>query len=83
MRLVQTIYAAEPWSAGSEALVDWASQKGGLPTEVAKRRMVRLIDVEGALALLKDRYFDLSARGAYDELSDLLIQRVTLRNSDQ
>jgi hypothetical protein len=77
--MVPTIYAAEPWSSGSEALVDWASQKGGLPPEVAKRRMVRLIDVGGAVDLLKDRYFDLRAAGGYDELSTLLIQRVIVR----
>jgi hypothetical protein len=81
--MVPTIYAAEPWSPGSEALVDWASQKGGLPPEVSTRRMVRLIDVAGAVDLLKDRYFDLRAAGGYDELSDLLIQRVILRNSRQ
>jgi hypothetical protein len=79
--MVPTIYAAEPWSAASEALVAWASQKGGLPPEAAERRMVRLIEVEGAVELLNDRYFELSAARRYDELSNLLIQRVTRRNS--
>jgi hypothetical protein len=43
--------------------------------------MVRLIEVEGAIELLEDRYFDLSAARRYDELSNLLVQRVTLRNA--
>jgi hypothetical protein len=81
--LVPTIYAAEPWSAHSEALVAWASLKGGLPSEAAARRMVRLIEVEGAVELLRDRYFDLNAAGKYDELSTLLIQRVIQRNSSR
>jgi hypothetical protein len=79
--MVPTIYAAEPWSPSSEALVAWGSMKGGLPPEVAERRMVRLIEVEGAVDLLKDRYFDLNAAGRYDELSELLIQGVIRGNS--
>ena len=81
--MVPTIYAAEPWLPHSEALVAWAPPKGGLPPEVAKRRMVRIIDVEGAIALLKDRYFELRAADSYDTLSELLIQRAILRNSCQ
>jgi hypothetical protein len=81
--MIPTIYVAEPWGARSEALVAWQPQKGGLPPDVAKRHMVRLIDVSGAMALLEDRYFDLRAAGAYDELATVLIQRVALRNSDQ
>ena len=79
--LVPTIYAAEPWTPRSEALVALGSLKDGLPPEVAARRMVRLIEVEGAIELLKDRYFDLRAADRYDELSTLLIQRVIQRNS--
>jgi hypothetical protein len=79
--MVPTIYAAEPWSPSSEALVAWGSMSGGLPAEAAERRMVRLIEVEGAIELLEDRYFDLSAARRYDELSNLLVQRVTLRNA--
>jgi hypothetical protein len=78
--MVPTIYAAEPWSPSSEALVAWGSMKGGLPPEAAERQMVRLIEVEGAVDLLEDRYFDLSATRRYDELSNLLIQRVLRRN---
>ena len=78
--MVPTIYAAEPWSPSAEALVAWASMKGGLPPEPAERRMVRLIEVEGAIDLLKDRYFDLSTDRRYDELATLLIQRVVRRN---
>jgi hypothetical protein len=79
--MVPTIYVEEPWSASSEALVAWGPLKGGLPPEVAERRLVRLTEVEGAIDLLNDRYFDLSAARRYDELSELLIQRVLQRNS--
>ena len=76
-----TIYAVEPWLAPSEALVAWGSLKGGLPNEVAARRMVRLIDVKGAIELLNDRYYDLSTTGRYDQLAELLVERVIQRNS--
>ena len=79
--VVPTIYAAEPWTPSSEALVIWGSLKGGLPVEAAKRRMVQLIEVGGAVELLHDRYFDLSVAGRYNELCNLLIQRVIQRNS--
>ena len=79
--MVPTIYAAQPWSPSSEALVAWGSMKGGLPPEAAERRMVRLVEVEGAVDLLEDSYFDLSAARRYDELSELLIQRVIRRNT--
>ena len=42
--------------------------------------MVRLIEVEGAIDLLEDHYFDLSAARRHDELSNLLIARVIRRN---
>ena len=74
--MVPTIYALEPWSPSSEALVAWGSLKGGLPREAAERSMVRLIEVEGAIDLLGNRYFDLSVARRYDELCNLLIQRV-------
>jgi hypothetical protein len=77
--VVPTIYAAEPWTPTSEALVTWGSLKGGLPDEAAKRRMVRLIEVGGAVELLQDRYFDLSVAGRYAELSNLLVERVVQR----
>jgi hypothetical protein len=79
--MVPTIYAAEPWSPSTEALVAWGPMKGGLPPEAAECRMVRLIEVESAIDFLKDRYFDLSAARRYDELSELLIQRVIRRNT--
>ena len=79
--MVPTIYAVEPWSPSSEALVAWGSLKGGLPPEAAERRMVRLIEVEGAIALLKDRYFELTVAHRYGELCNLLIQLVVVRNS--
>jgi hypothetical protein len=79
--MLPTIYAAEPWSPSSEALVAWSPMRGGLPPEAAERRMVRLIEVKGAIELLKDRYLDLTADRRYDELSALLVQRVIRRNA--
>jgi hypothetical protein len=43
--MVPTIYVEEPWSASSEALVARGPLKGGLPPEVAERRLVRLTEV--------------------------------------
>jgi hypothetical protein len=79
--MMPSIYAAEPWSPSSEALVAWSPMRGGLPPEPAERRLVRLIEVEGAIELLKDRYRHLSADRRYDELSTLLIERVIRRNA--
>jgi hypothetical protein len=81
--MVPTIYAAEPWSPHSEALVAWAPEKGGLPPEVAERRMVRLVEVERAIELLKDCYYELRVARRFDDLSELLIQRVIRRNAGQ
>jgi hypothetical protein len=79
--MVPTIYAAEPWLPSSEAIVAWGSLKGGLPAGAVEHRMVRLTEVEGAIALLKDHYFDFTAARRYDELCNLLIQLVVERNS--
>ena len=79
--MLPTIYAAEPWSASSEALVAWSPPRGGLPPEAAERHLLRLIDVQGAVNALKDCYFDLSSAGRYDDLCSVLIQRVLQRNS--
>ena len=81
--MVPTIYAEEPWSPSSEAIVAWGSLKGGLPSVAAERRLVRLVEVEGALSLLKDRYFELSSAGQYDALCTLLIQRVSERSQNR
>jgi hypothetical protein len=78
--MVPTIYATEPWSPSAQAMVAWGSLMGGLPAVAADLRMTRVIEVEAATALLKDRYFDLSASGRYDDLSRLLLERVALSN---
>jgi len=77
--LVPTIYAAEPWLPSSAAIVALGSLKGGLPPAAAERRLVRLVEVEGAVTLLKDRYFELSAAGQYEALCNLLLERVAER----
>lgn len=81
--MIPTIYAAEPWSASSEALVAWSPPRGGLPPEAAERHLLRLIDVQGAIDALRDCYFDLSNAGRYDELCGLLVQRILQRNSSR
>jgi hypothetical protein len=73
---IPTIYAEEPWSPSSEALVAHGSLHGGLPPEAAKRGMVRLIEVAGAVAILKNAYSEFAESGLYAELCLTLINRV-------
>jgi hypothetical protein len=77
--MVPTIYATEPWSPSSEAIVAWGSLKGGVPPEAAERRMVRLVEVAGAVTLLEDQYHALATTQRYDELCNLLLERVAQR----
>jgi len=43
--------------------------------------MVRLIEVQGAVELLEDHYFELSTARRYDEPTSLLVQRVIRGNA--
>lgn len=71
-----TIYAAEPWSPHSRAMVCWSIAKGGLPDDAAKLHLVRLLEVRSALHLIADRYHSLIVEDRLNELSELLITRV-------
>ena len=73
---IPTIYAIEPWSPSSEALVAYGSLHGGLPPEAAKRAMVRFFEVSGAVAILKHSYSEFAETGLYHELCLTLINRV-------
>ena len=70
-----TIYAEEPWTAHSQAIVCWSLPKGGLPYDAAKLRLVRLVEVRSAVSLLADKY-DQLVTYRLDELCALLIVRV-------
>jgi hypothetical protein len=74
-----TIYASEPWSPQSEAVVEWCPPKGGLPESAAQRRLVRIVEVRKAIVLLEDCYPQRSQRGEFEELANTLIQRVSVR----
>jgi hypothetical protein len=71
-----TIYAEEPWSASSRAIVSWSAPKGGLPDAATTLRLVRLMDVRKSLRLLNDEYDQLLAAHRLEELCTLLIERV-------
>ena len=71
-----TIYAEEPWTAHSQAIVCWSMPKGGLPDAAAKLRLVRLVEVRSAVRLLADKYDQLAFGDRLDELCTLLIARV-------
>ena len=71
-----TIYAEEPWSAESAAIVSWSTPRGGLPEDAAKSRLVRLIEVRSALRLLAGEYDQLLVGNRLDELCAMLIGRV-------
>jgi hypothetical protein len=73
---IPTIYAEEPWSPTSEAVVAYGSLHGGLPSEAAKRGMVRFIEVASAAAILKNTYSEFAESGLYSELCLTLINRV-------
>jgi hypothetical protein len=75
--LVPTIYAAEPWAPGSDALVALGSLKGGLPPEAAKRQMTRVFEVAGARSILGDCYVEFAEGERFDELCKILIERIT------
>ena len=80
--MVPTIYVREPWSASSEAAVLWGSLTGALPPEAVKQGMTRLVEVDGAMFLLQDRYYEFSAANRHEELCSLLIKRVTGKAED-
>lgn len=71
-----TIYAAEPWTAYSQAIVSWSMPKGGLPDDVAAFRLVRFVEVQSAIRLLAGEYDQLMASDCLDELCVLLIAQV-------
>jgi len=53
-----TIYAAEPWTAHSQAIVSWSMPKGGLPEDAAKLRLMCLIEVRKAIGILRPGCID-------------------------
>jgi hypothetical protein len=71
-----TIYAAEPWTAHSQAVVSWSMPKGGLPEDAAKLRLMCLIEVRKAIGLLADQYDQLLRDNRLEELCQLLVSRV-------
>jgi hypothetical protein len=72
----RAIYAQEPWSAESQAIISWSMPKGGLPEDAANLHLVRLIETRPALRLLMPEYDQLLSDGRLDELCALLIARV-------
>ena len=71
-----TIYATEPWSAYSDAIISWSMPKGGLPDDAARLRLVRFVEVRSAIELLAEDYDRLTTVGRFDEICVLLISRV-------
>lgn len=41
-----TIYAAEPWTAGSSAIVDYEPDEGGLPAEAIRLGLIYFLEIE-------------------------------------
>jgi hypothetical protein len=78
-----SIYAAEPWGPGSEAVVEWSVPKGGLPGTAAKRLLMYLTSVRGALQALGPGYDSMVHEGRVDELCGLLIRHIGLVNADR
>jgi hypothetical protein len=76
-----SIYAAEPWGSTSEAVVEWSMPKGGLPDTAAKRLLMYLISVRGALKVLGRDYDTLLRDGRIDELCALVIRHVNQATS--
>ena len=72
-----TIYALEPWAAGSPAVVSWSPGKGGLPEEAARARLTRVCEVRVAVEILSDAAaWRLRGQGHADELVALLLERL-------
>jgi hypothetical protein len=71
-----SIYVAEPWGSTSEAVVEWSMPKGGLPDSAAKRQLLYLISVRGAVKVLGRQYDALIREGRVDDLCVLLIAQV-------
>jgi hypothetical protein len=78
-----SIYAAEPWGPDSEAVVERSMPKGGLPGTAAKRLLMYLISVRGALKALGVEYDSMVHDGRVDELCGLLIRLIELVNADR
>jgi hypothetical protein len=76
-----SIYAAEPWDSTSEAVVEWSLPRGGLPDTAAKRLLMYLISVRGALGVLGHEYDVLVRDGRIDELCGLLVRHVNQANA--
>jgi hypothetical protein len=76
----RTIYAAEPWGAEAEALVEWSSPKGGIPLEAATRRLVRFFEVRAALRAIGDRLDELNRENRTADLCRILIEHVIRAN---
>ena len=75
-RIELTIYAEEPWTAHSQAIVCWSLPKGGLPVAAAVLRLVRLVEVRSAIRLLANEYDQPMFGDRLDQLCTLLIARV-------
>jgi hypothetical protein len=76
-----TIYAAEPWTVNSQAIVTWSMPKGGIPDEAAKLRLMRLLEVRETISLLADKREQLVLEDRIDELCALLVDRVQKLNA--
>jgi hypothetical protein len=77
-----TIYAAEPWTAHSDACVAWSLPRGGLPDEPARRGFRRLTEVRAALDMLSTGVTTWPPGPAHI-LAELLISQVLVLNAER
>ena len=71
-----TIYAREPWTAGSDALVEIEPDEGGLPADVAAQGLSYFIEVSIGRDFLDDWAASMSSIPTLSERCKRLIQYV-------
>ena len=78
-----SIYAPEPWGPGSDSVVEWSMPRGGLPNTAAKRLLMYVISVRGALEVFGAEYDSMVREGHADELCVRLIRHIDLVRADR
>ncbi len=69
-----TIYASEPWTEGSDAIVAREPAAGGLPTEAADAGMKYFLEVNIASEFVEDWTASLNYRPSPSSICQRLIQ---------
>jgi hypothetical protein len=73
----QTIYAAEPWTQNSVAIVDYEVENGGPPTRAVKAQLAYFLEIDIVQRVIYDWIMSLGREPSKLELCQRIIDYAT------